>query len=212
MKCCWLLEVRRRFPVAFFVLFNWNVEFLQTFAFIFVCHKKTSFFGQMPLVRKRWVHETASTTRINGSCNHCIEQKNSATIIKKKKRFQSFKVFSCLKKVNPSILSTFERSFSKKTGKTPGSHIIHSLRGEYCWIAMDNCKIVGLVFLHLSKAFDLVSNDILLSKIAKYHASQPTLRWFRSYLCDWTPTCLALSLEYYLTHSRWHKASHKDRF
>ena len=54
---------------------------------------------------------------------------------------------------------------------------------------MDDSKLVGSVFLDLSKAFALVSHDILSSKIAKYHASQPTLRWFRSYLCDRTQTC-----------------------
>ena len=58
------------------------------------------------------------------------------------------------------------------------------------WLnVVDDSKIVGSVFLDLSKAFDLVSLDILLSKIAKYHASQPTLRWFRSYLFDRTQTC-----------------------
>ena len=51
-----------------------------------------------------------------------------------KRRFESFEVFSCLKKVNPRILSTFKRSFSKKMGKKPSSHTIHSLGGEYCWI------------------------------------------------------------------------------
>ena len=49
-----------------------------------------------------------------------------------KRRFESFEVFSCLKKVNPRILSTFKRSFSKKMGKKPSSHIIHSLGGKYC--------------------------------------------------------------------------------
>ena len=34
-----LLEVRGRLPVSFFFLFTWNVEFLQTFPFKFVCHK-----------------------------------------------------------------------------------------------------------------------------------------------------------------------------
>ena len=34
-----------------------------------------------------------------------------------KRRFESFEVFSCLKKVNPRILSTFKRPFSKKMGK-----------------------------------------------------------------------------------------------
>ena len=41
---CWH-EVRRRFPVAFLVLFTWNVEFLQTFAFIFVGH----YYSRLPI-------------------------------------------------------------------------------------------------------------------------------------------------------------------
>ena len=40
------------------------------------------------------------------------------------------KSFLTLKKVSPRILSTFNRSFSQKMGKTPSSHIIHSLGGE----------------------------------------------------------------------------------
>ena len=35
----WLLEVRCHLPVSFFFLFTWNVQFLQTFPFKFVCHK-----------------------------------------------------------------------------------------------------------------------------------------------------------------------------
>ena len=49
-----------------------------------------------------------------------------------KRRFESFEDFSCLKKVNPRILSTFKRSFSKIMGKKRSSHIIHSLGGGYC--------------------------------------------------------------------------------
>ena len=47
------------------------------------------------------------------------------------------KSFLALKKVSPRILSTFKRSFSKKMEKTPSSHIIHSLGGEYCLIVRD---------------------------------------------------------------------------
>ena len=46
--------------------------------------------------------------------------------------------FLALKKVNPRILSTFKRSFSKIMGKISSSHIIHSLGGEYCWIVRDS--------------------------------------------------------------------------
>ena len=45
-----LLEVRRRLPVPFFFLFTRNVEFLQTFAFKFVCHNKRRFLGQIFLL------------------------------------------------------------------------------------------------------------------------------------------------------------------
>ena len=43
-------------------------------------------------------------------------------------------VKSAEKKSQPfsRILSTFKRSFSKKMGKTPNSHIIHLLGGDYC--------------------------------------------------------------------------------
>ena len=53
---------------------------------------------------------------------------------------------------------------------------------------MDNSKLVGSVFLDLRKVFDLVSQDILLSKIAKYLVSRPTLTWFGSYSCVRTQT------------------------
>ena len=51
------------------------------------------------------------------------------------------------------------------------------------WLkAMDNSELVGTVFLDLSKAFDLVNNDILLAKLAKYHTDTNTMDWFKSYL------------------------------
>ena len=55
-----------------------------------------------------------------------------------KRRLNPSKSFLAWKKVNPRILSTFKRSFSKKMGKKPSAHIIHSLGGEYCWIIWDS--------------------------------------------------------------------------
>ena len=54
---------------------------------------------------------------------------------------------------------------------------------------MDNSELVGTVFLDLSKAFDLVSHDILTAKLAKYHTSLTTLNWFRSYLYQRKQVC-----------------------
>ena len=48
------------------------------------------------------------------------------------------KSFLAFKTVSRRILSTFKISFSKKMGKTPSSHIIHSLSGEYYWIVQDS--------------------------------------------------------------------------
>ena len=81
--------------------------------------------------------------------------------------------------------------YSKQSAYRPGHSCETALLSlTDNWLkAMDDSKLVGSVFLDLSKAFDLVSHDILLSTIAKYHASQPTLRWFRSYLCDRTQIC-----------------------
>ena len=54
---------------------------------------------------------------------------------------------------------------------------------------MDNSKLVGTVFLDLSKAFDLINHDILLSKLAKYHTSALAIKWFTSYLSDRSQQC-----------------------
>ena len=53
------------------------------------------------------------------------------------------------------------------------------------WLkAMDSSKLMGKIFLDLSKAFDLVNHNILLSKLVKYYISLCTLDGF-SYLRDW---------------------------
>lgn len=51
------------------------------------------------------------------------------------------------------------------------------------WLyAIDNGDIVGTVLLDLTKAFDLVNHDILLSKLSMYKFNSNSLSWFKSYL------------------------------
>ena len=58
------------------------------------------------------------------------------------------------------------------------------------WLkAMDNSELVRTIFLDLSKAFDLVSHDILIAKLAKYHTSLTAMNWFRSYLSERKQVC-----------------------
>ena len=50
--------------------------------------------------------------------------------------------------------------------------------------ALDTKKYVGAVFLDISKAFDTVSHDLLLSKLANLGLSPSATSWFRSYLSN----------------------------
>jgi len=54
---------------------------------------------------------------------------------------------------------------------------------------MDDSKLVGTVFMDLSKAFDLVNHDVLRSKLAKYHVNPEALEWFTSYLSNRSQQC-----------------------
>ena len=55
---------------------------------------------------------------------------------------------------------------------------------------MDNSKIIGVILLDLSKAFDLVNHDILLAKLSMYFTCEQTMQWFKSYLSDRSQTCI----------------------
>ena len=51
------------------------------------------------------------------------------------------------------------------------------------WIsAINNNELVGTILIDLSKAFDLVDQNILLYKLKCYQFSEGCLMWFKSYL------------------------------
>ena len=61
---------------------------------------------------------------------------------------------------------------------------------------MENGELCGAVFLDLTKAFNTVDHDILLSKLSAIGVSPSTLQWFKSYLShrkQWTSCSDAIS-------------------
>ena len=44
---------------------------------------------------------------------------------------------------------------------------------------MNNGDITGLVFIDLTKAFDMVNQELLMQKLAMYKFSEQTLKWFK---------------------------------
>ena len=50
--------------------------------------------------------------------------------------------------------------------------------------ALDNGLFVGVVFLDISKAFDTVNHDLLLSCLRDFDLDSVTCQWFQSYLHD----------------------------
>ena len=64
----------------------------------------------------------------------------------------------------------------------------HSTETAICYFIeqiksnLDEGGVVGAVFLDLSKAFDTVNHNVLLSKLSYFHFSENVLQWTESYL------------------------------
>jgi hypothetical protein len=47
---------------------------------------------------------------------------------------------------------------------------------------MDQKKVTALILIDMSKAFDSLSHEVLLRKLADIGLSESATKWFRSYL------------------------------
>ena len=63
-------------------------------------------------------------------------------------------------------------------GKTPSSHIIHSLGGEYCWIVRDSEPITLLKSPRSLSVYILISIIIIIRNYSNYEGGWTGLfRW-----------------------------------
>ena len=60
--------------------------------------------------------------------------------------------------------------------------LLHCLDDWYK--ALDRRQFIGVVFLDISKVFDTLNHDLLLSKLSQLGLSSSTVAWFKSYLSD----------------------------
>ena len=73
---------------------------------------------------------------------------------------------------------------STQFGFRPGhstQDVLVSLVDEWREV-LDDDKLVGTIFMDLSKAFDMVDHSILLQKLAKYGIGGVEMSWFPGYL------------------------------
>ena len=87
---------------------------------------------------------------------------------------------------NNKLLSPQQFGFRKeRSTELASTLLLNNIRKE-----VDSGKLVGAVFIDLSKAFDTLGHAVLLSKLESYGVLHTELEWFTSYLFNRKQVCL----------------------
>ena len=85
-----------------------------------------------------------------------------------------------------SFLVKYNILYDHQFGFIPGKNITHAILSlvDYLINPMKNSKLNCGISLDISKTFDTIDHNLLLSKLDKYGIRGNTLNWFRNYLSN----------------------------
>ena len=84
-----------------------------------------------------------------------------------------------------SFLLKYSIFYDHQLGFIPGKNATHAILSlEYLINSFEDNKLTCGIFLDISKAFDSINHNILLSKLYKYGIGGNTLNWFINYLSN----------------------------
>ena len=106
--------------------------------------------------------------------------------------YRPISILSCFSKILEKIIASRLLSFllrynilyDHKFGSMPGKNTTHAILSlvDYLINSFEDNKLTCGIFLDISKAFDSIRHNILLSKLYKYGIGENTLNWFMNYL------------------------------
>ena len=100
------------------------------------------------------------------------------TVSKILEKIMYSRVYSFLDTTNQFCKSQYGFRTNHSCENAISELIGHILKGK------ENNKLTACVFLDLSKAFDTIKHEVLLSKLERYGIRGVALKWFKSYLSD----------------------------